>query len=248
MRKRYALIYCYLHFRSLPNWLNLKSQQESQSRIIRHGVERPPLRREHTEEESPEDVRLRNLREAEILASNLGEGGIGSHEIISDTAALRGLAQLQETMEWFAVRILRLANEFRMDPATSTNGGGDILPMPPVSAATLQGLTTIGQDFDELANTCLLLLHLEVRVQCFHYLLAHSEYNRETQEPDLKVMELSRVLANVDDAMSSCLHPRKCKVFKHTFYIFNLLIYIFRIIRALSTLLQNKKKLILKIK
>lgn len=54
--------------KSLPNWLNLKAQQELQNRN-----DRRRLRREHTEEESPEDVRLRNLREAEILASNLGE-------------------------------------------------------------------------------------------------------------------------------------------------------------------------------
>lgn len=200
--------------KSLPNWLNLKSQQEAQARLGRH--QRAPLRRECTEEESPEDVRLRNLREAEILASNLGEGGINAHEIISDMQLLRGLAQLQESMEWFAVRILQLASEFRQDPVVGQSPGAngvavDSPPPPPVSSATLQYLTSTGQDFDELANTCLLVLHLEVRVQCFHYLLANSEYNRETQEPDLKVTELSRVLTNVDEAMSSCLHPRKCK-------------------------------------
>lgn len=66
-------------------------------------------------------------------------------------------------MEWFAVRVLRLANEFRCDPSVFNNG--DQLPMPPVSSATLQALTGIGQDFDELANTCLLVLHLEVLQQ-----------------------------------------------------------------------------------
>lgn len=57
------------------------------------------VRREHTlEEESPEDVRQRNRKEAEILAGNLGEGGINSNEIISDMNLLKELAQLQESM------------------------------------------------------------------------------------------------------------------------------------------------------
>jgi hypothetical protein len=38
------------------------------------------------------------MREAEILASNLGEGGISIHEILSDVGQLKGLAQLQESM------------------------------------------------------------------------------------------------------------------------------------------------------
>lgn len=51
-----------------------------------------------------------------------------------------------------------------------------------------------------------------MRVQCFHYLLAQAYYNKETHEPDPKVSELSKVLANVDEAMTTSLHPRKCKV------------------------------------
>lgn len=51
-----------------------------------------------------------------------------------------------------------------------------------------------------------------MRVQCFHYLLAQSEFNKETHEPDPKVLELSRVLANVDEVMTCSLHSRKCKV------------------------------------
>lgn len=51
-----------------------------------------------SEEESPEDVRMRNRREAEILASNLGEGGVSAGEILSDMSLLKELAQLQESM------------------------------------------------------------------------------------------------------------------------------------------------------
>ncbi|KAF2896324.1 hypothetical protein ILUMI_09831 [Ignelater luminosus] len=199
--------------KSLPNWLNLKAQQEYQARNERR---KTTVRRDHpSEEESPEDVRQRNRREAEILASNLGEGGVSAGEILSDMALLKELAQLQESMEWFSVRMLQFASEFRQEPSLSPAAAAttsSVVEAPlPISPSTLHQLTSIAQDFDELANTCLLLLHLEVRVQCFHYLLAQSEYNKETHEPDPKVLELSRVLANVDEAMTSSLHPRKCK-------------------------------------
>lgn len=78
--------------RSLPNWIDLQAQK------VTHHRRRPLRREETTEEESPEDIRQRNMREAEILASNLGEGGINAHEILSDVGQLKGLAQLQESM------------------------------------------------------------------------------------------------------------------------------------------------------
>ncbi|KAK4881071.1 hypothetical protein RN001_004390 [Aquatica leii] len=195
--------------KSLPNWLNLKAQQEYQARNERR---KTATRRDfHSEEESPEDVKQRNRREAEILASNLGEGGVSAGEILSDMSLLKELAQLQESMEWFSVRMLQFASEFRQEPNLGTPNSNATDHQLIVAPATLHQLTSIAQDFDELANTCLLLLHLEVRVQCFHYLLAQSDYNKETHEPDPKVLELSRVLANVDEAMTSSLHPRKCK-------------------------------------
>lgn len=125
-------------------------------------------------------------------------------------------------------------SEFRHDPTLSppTVNGITVDMAPQVSPGILHQLTSVAQEFDELANTCLLLLHLEVkilclqpckqwettifslqvRVQCFHYLHAQSYLNKETHEPDPKVLELSRVLASVDEAMTSSLHPRKCKV------------------------------------
>lgn len=197
--------------KSLPNWLNLKTQQEYFARSERGAR---VLKGQPSEEESPEDVRMRNRKEAEILASNLGEGGVSASEILSDMTLLKDLATLQESMEWFSIRMFQYANEFRLEPSKLSPNKKEEQTndlMPPVSSATLHQLTGIAQEFDELANTCLLLLHLEVRVQCFHYLLVQSPYNRETHEPDPKVSELSKVLANVDEAMTTSLHPRKCK-------------------------------------
>lgn len=51
-----------------------------------------------SEEESPTQVQQRNIREAEMLTSNLGEGGISHHEILSDISVLKELAIMQESM------------------------------------------------------------------------------------------------------------------------------------------------------
>lgn len=86
---------CFVSSRSLPNWANLQAQKaihlQRQKRRALH-------REETTDEESPEDIRQRNEKEAEILASALGEGGVNHHEIISDVKHLRSLALLQESM------------------------------------------------------------------------------------------------------------------------------------------------------
>lgn len=96
----------------MPNWLNLKAQQEIQARSER--TRRPLKRHQHhqtSEEESPDDVRDRNRREAEILASNLGEGGVSQQEILSDMSLLKELAQLQESMVWQYLYIIVLYNQ-----------------------------------------------------------------------------------------------------------------------------------------
>lgn len=73
----------------------MKSQQEFHTRNERR---RPIRRSQPSEEESPEEIRERNMREAEMLASNLGEGGVGSSQILSEMGLLKELAQLQESM------------------------------------------------------------------------------------------------------------------------------------------------------
>lgn len=51
-------------------------------------------------------------------------------------------------------------------------------------------------------------------MQCFYYLLprGNDRHNTNSQDPDPKVSELSRVLTSIDEAMTSSLQPRKSKV------------------------------------
>lgn len=125
------------------------------------------MRRQETQdEESPEEIRQRNLREAEILASNLGEGGINSHEILSDVVQLKSLALLQESMEWFALSIRTLIAELHQ--AKSDVDGQTLLP--PMPASLIESLQQVADEFEDLADTCILVLHLEVISKFYHNL------------------------------------------------------------------------------
>lgn len=111
-------------------------------------------------------------------------------------------------------RIGALANDDIETPVTIQDG-------------TIRVLTNLALEFDDLANTCLLVLHLEVRVQCFHYLRSSeknaNKFNKiasDSLEPDGKVLKLTKVLADMDEALNASLHPRKTKVtFLLHFYV-----------------------------
>lgn len=140
----------------------MKSGVESQQRGKQQQNQRRrmPRRQETQEEESPEDIRQRNVQEAEILAANLGEGGIAANEIISDSEQLRNLALLQESVEWFCLSIRSLIRELRQ--SNHDRNRGDSYSVPSMPDSLVQSLEQIAEEFDELANTCILVLHLEV--------------------------------------------------------------------------------------
>ncbi|XP_063710115.1 exocyst complex component 4 [Culicoides brevitarsis] len=197
--------------KTLPNWTDLKASGDR----MRKGR---LMKGESMEEESPTQIQQRNIREAEMLTTNLGEGGISSMEILSDIGVLKELAILQESMEWFANRIADFANDLKK-PVT-TNGSTE--SSSAVKDGTIKVLTNLALEFEELANTCLLVLHLEVRVQCFHYLRSNTKNKEKSRdvfdmdrtdslEPDAKVLKLTKVLSDMDEALSSTLHPRKTK-------------------------------------
>lgn len=200
---------------SLPNWANLQQLKEK-----RGGVDL---------EESPEEVRLRNKKESEILIGNLASGTlIPLHEILSDVAQLRVLAQLQESLEWLSSRIEAMASCVVLPEKQSESSSFLCSPKEPKESSDLQNSKTpempsqsdvqtleeLAKDFQEIADTCLLVLHLEVRVHCFFYLLPVTIQGNfasgvDSQEPDPEVMKLNKDLSSIDEAMTACLQPRK---------------------------------------
>ncbi|XP_054164073.1 exocyst complex component 4-like [Oppia nitens] len=205
--------------KSLPNWSTLLSAQSEKQR-------KPHIRMLSQEsrmtfDESPEEVRLRNMRESEILTSNLSqESSIPNHEILSDVVQLRILGQLHQSMEWLGKRCDELVNSlpqssdgsFLSPSVTEPKSNYEFMPLSDVSIATLNQLS---RDFEELAETCLLVLHLEVRVHCFYHILPISQSSFamgiDTQEPDPEVIRLNKDLSAINEALDVVLEPWKLR-------------------------------------
>lgn len=64
--------------------------------------------------------------------------------------------------EWFSTSILLFASELPSAPASSPSVHVTSVGIPPMPEASVQALMQLAQEFEELANTCLLVLHLEV--------------------------------------------------------------------------------------
>ena len=194
--------------RELPNWKTLACfTGMSDSKII----------------DSPDEVGERNRKEAEILLGSLGEQLIPAHEILSDSSHLRTLALLHQTLEWFGQCIVKLADGLSSNYSMSAPNSVSDSGRPLVPQAAVQTLSSLAQDFIELSHTCLLVLHLEVRVHCFYYLLsvgrgpvgsvgANFAPTIDSQDPDKEVLSLNKDLASIDEALSATLPSRKCKV------------------------------------
>ena len=126
--------------RSLPNWVSLRAAAGDQSKV-----------------ESPEAVEQRNVKEARVLKDNLGNTKISDHEILYDMGQLKSLGQLQESLEWFSVGVTRLAERFNHSNMNALGG------LPQLSNNSVQTLMSLAKEFENIGDTCLLVLHIEVR-------------------------------------------------------------------------------------
>lgn len=194
--------------RSLPNWQNLKEESQEVSM-------------------SEEDLRAMNFKESSILTSNLssGESLIPQSEIIGDVLQLRTLGNLCESTEWFSLRILNFASSLKSHgpiyilspPERATASQGKALKDFSVSDNTVQTLQSLAQHFQDLSELCLMVLHLEVRVHCFHHLLQISQYHAEyhgvidKMEPDENVTKLNKDLCSIEETMQQAVIPKKFK-------------------------------------
>lgn len=203
--------------KSLPNWQTLQSiQSEKNSKTSLKSIS---MESRMTLDESPEEVRLRNMRESEILTSNLAQDTlIPIHEILSDVAQLRILAQLQESMEWLGRRVDELVNELPHSDSSflAPSASKPPVELSPLSDVSIAILNQLSSEFEELAETCLLVLHLETRVHCFYFLIPVATQSSfcmgiDNQEADPEVIRLNKDLAAIDEAMGIALQPWKLR-------------------------------------
>jgi len=190
--------------KSLPNWQKLSKAKEEKSKGSNNkgrgsagGVESP---------ETPEEVRNQNLRESDLLSGIFNGKTVQKHEILSDPKQLRALAHLQESLEWFSSAVEKVAAALAKESTQKEE---------------LKEHTEIINEyvgaFRKLSDVCLLVLHLEVRVHCFHFLLPMAQNGEfapgvDSQNADTEVTKLSRDLMVFQGVVNSSLDSVKAKV------------------------------------
>lgn len=214
--------------RSLPSWRTLQPTEG-------HELNRTVC--------SEEEMRALNSKEAVILITNLSseEAFIPQHEIITDVTQMRTVANVHESLEWFSTRL----RNFSITKASQTTQHLAVVsPLysdsPKVSEKTLDALNSLVKDFQDLAEICLLLLHLEVRVHCFYYLMPVAKQSNyagpiDDLDPDSNVLKLNKDLTSMEEVLSASLQPKKFK------YIFESLGYL------VASILMNCMQFIKKI-
>ncbi|CAN8210476.1 unnamed protein product [Coccothraustes coccothraustes] len=187
--------------KSLPNWSNMAQPKQ--------------LRPKREEEE--DFIRAAFGKESEVLIGNLGDKLIPQQEILRDVSDLKALANLHESLEWLAARTR--AAFCSLSAAQTTSPGQDShtsLEHLPASEQILQSLSELARSFQEMADRCLLVLHLEVRVHCFHYLIPLAKQgnyaivaNVESMDYDPLVVRLNKDISAIEEAMGASLQQHK---------------------------------------
>ncbi|XP_058153356.1 exocyst complex component 4 [Dasypus novemcinctus] len=187
--------------KSLPNWINMAQPKQ--------------LRPKREEEE--DFIRAAFGKESEVLIGNLGDKLIPPQDILRDVSDLKALANMHESLEWLASRtksaFSNLPTSQMLSPGQESHVNMDL---PPVSEQIIQTLSELAKSFQDMADRCLLVLHLEVRVHCFHYLIPLAKEgnyaivaNVESMDYDPLVVKLNKDISGIEEAMSASLQQHK---------------------------------------
>ncbi|KAM7120181.1 exocyst complex component 4 isoform 1-T1 [Molossus nigricans] len=187
--------------KSLPNWINMAQPKQ--------------LRPKREDEE--DFIRAAFGKESEVLIGNLGDKLIPPQDILRDVSDLKALANMHESLEWLAGRtksaFSNLSTAQMLSPAQDSHMN---MGLPPVSEQIMQTLSELARSFQEMADRCLLVLHLEVRVHCFHYLIPLAKEgnyaivaNVESMDYDPLVVKLNKDISAIEEAMSASLQQHK---------------------------------------
>uniref|UniRef100_A0A8C6P3R9 Exocyst complex component Sec8 n=1 Tax=Nothobranchius furzeri TaxID=105023 RepID=A0A8C6P3R9_NOTFU len=182
---------------SLPNWANMTQPRQT--------------RQKREDEEDFTRYTAAFAKESEVLTGNLGDKLIPQNEILRDVSDLKALANLHESMEWFAGRLKVF---FTTLPQTSTHSKFNLIERS--KEQILQTLGDLSRGFQEIADCCLLVLHLEVRVHCFHYLIPLTKQgnyaivaNVESMDYDPLVVKLNKDISAIEEAMGAAIQQHK---------------------------------------
>uniref|UniRef100_A0A668AM13 Exocyst complex component Sec8 n=1 Tax=Myripristis murdjan TaxID=586833 RepID=A0A668AM13_9TELE len=187
---------------SLPNWANMAQPRQTRQK----------------REDEEDFTRAAFAKESEVLTGNLGDKLIPQNEILRDVSDLKALANLHESMEWLAGRLKTFFSS--VPQATSASPGSVDTRETGESERSreqiLQTLSDLSRGFQDIADRCLLVLHLEVRVHCFHYLIPLAKQgnyaivaNVESMDYDPLVVKLNKDISAIEEAMGAGLQQHK---------------------------------------
>ncbi|XP_036615876.1 exocyst complex component 4 [Trichosurus vulpecula] len=187
--------------KSLPNWTNMAQPKQLRSK----------------REEEEDFIRAAFGKESEVLIGNLGDKLIPQQEILRDVSDLKALANMHESLEWLAGRTKSAFSNLSTSQMPSPGHDNHMsMDLPPGSEQIMQTLSELAKSFQEMADRCLLVLHLEVRVHCFHYLIPLAKQgnyaivaNVESMDYDPLVVRLNKDISGIEEAMSASLQQHK---------------------------------------
>jgi exocyst complex component 4 len=158
-----------------------------------------------------------------IVSGNLGmQKKIEDWEVITDVPHIRSLSNMHESLEWFCASVRRTLAQLpssaqeRLRQAQVEVSTSDSDRPPEIETLSV-GLEKRLNALDEMAGTCLLMLHLEVRVHCFYHLLplarqgSHVIGASQSQEADPRILALNRDLVQLHELLGAQLQPRKVR-------------------------------------
>uniref|UniRef100_A0A8C4NWB3 Exocyst complex component Sec8 n=1 Tax=Dicentrarchus labrax TaxID=13489 RepID=A0A8C4NWB3_DICLA len=187
---------------SLPNWANMAQPRQTRQK----------------REDEEDFTRAAFAKESEVLTGNLGDKLIPQNEILRDVSDLKALANLHESMEWLAGRLKTFfANLPHASSASPCSVDSQVVgESERTREQILQTLSDLSRGFQDIADRCLLVLHLEVRVHCFHYLIPLTKQgnyaivaNVESMDYDPLVVKLNKDISAIEEAMGAALQQHK---------------------------------------
>uniref|UniRef100_A0A0R3S1I3 Exocyst complex component Sec8 n=1 Tax=Elaeophora elaphi TaxID=1147741 RepID=A0A0R3S1I3_9BILA len=201
--------------KSLPNWFMVSSHEGTSTSSVNTPSAVSPT------SESESDVCYRNERESEILIGNLGTAKqLVRDELITDIEVIRSLACIHESLKWFCSSMRSLIEKLPESSRSAmrkcvvqlqrTDESGTVHQSEEHIAAALDSRLA---NLDAKADTCLLIIHLELRVHCFFHLLplARVRPSLPHDELDNEVIDFGRDMTHFHQVLSTNLPPHKMK-------------------------------------
>ncbi|ORX92580.1 hypothetical protein K493DRAFT_316507 [Basidiobolus meristosporus CBS 931.73] len=161
------------------------------------------------DQESPVDENLL-LQEITLETKLKKERSLHPSELVVDSKKLKFLATLHHTLMWLVSKIRTLKDQNHAACIPLEESIDSVPRKSPLADEPFRNFDSILAEFQQLADTCLFMLHIEFRCQSMYYLdLATREGNyyltEAAQEPDSYIVTLNTTLVNFEECMTETL-------------------------------------------